>query len=100
MVVDTKSDGSGTTLANSTLVRSHTYTVLSADANGLTLYNPWGVDTDWRLLDSNHDGYFSTAEHRASPDGRDGNFDDGLVRISSAAFTSQFTAYTIGAVTN
>jgi hypothetical protein len=98
VIADTGGATIGTILdATTGLIARHSYAVIAADAGGVTLYNPWGVDTDWRLLDANGDHRLSAAERRGSPDGRDGNFDDGLIRISLATFVANFTAYVTAA---
>jgi hypothetical protein len=90
IVADTRSNGNYVLDPGTGLISSHSYTVVGADASSVILYNPWGVDTDWRLLDTNHDGFLSPAEAQHSPDGINGNFNDGLLRVTVAQFAALF----------
>jgi hypothetical protein len=97
VVADTQSNGALVLDASTGLISTHSYTVVGADGGYVTLYNPWGVDTDWRLLDVNHDGFLSPAEAQLSPDGINGNFYDGLVRVSWATFQAMFNTLVVAA---
>jgi hypothetical protein len=90
VVADTRSNGALVLDPTTGLISAHSYTVIAADPNFVTLYNPWGVDTDWHLLDTNHDGILSGPESLHSPDGLNGNFNDGLLRVSVAQFAALF----------
>jgi hypothetical protein len=99
IVADTKGGGNYVLDPSTGLIGYHSYAVVGADSGYVTLYNPWGVDTDWRTLDTNQNGQLDASEAQHSPDGLNGNFYDGLLRVSWATFQTYFNTVAIAAHT-
>lgn len=77
------------------VLANHAYAVIAASENGLTLYNPWGVDGNWEVFDTNRNKYLDPEEENTYNSVAVDGEDDGVFSLSWAEWFRYFTDFAI-----